>query len=123
MIKKAMEESGWETCKYLVDGFPRNQDNYDGWQEVMGQVVNVPFAFWFDVNEEELEKRIFERSKTSGRNDDAPDVLKKRIVNFKTEQMPIINMYAEMGKLKKIEGTRPIEEVYEDVKQALAGYI
>ena len=28
LIKKAMETHGWEKCKYLVDGFPRNEDNY-----------------------------------------------------------------------------------------------
>jgi len=46
----------------------------------MGEVVEVPFIFWFDVNEEELEKRILERSKTSGRNDDNAETLRKRFV-------------------------------------------
>jgi UMP-CMP kinase len=27
LIKKAMEKAGWSTKKFLVDGFPRNQDN------------------------------------------------------------------------------------------------
>ena len=27
LIKKAMEENGWSQTKFLVDGFPRNQDN------------------------------------------------------------------------------------------------
>ena len=34
LIKKAMEKHGWEKCKYLVDGFPRNEDNLDGWNKV-----------------------------------------------------------------------------------------
>ena len=79
-------------------------------------------TFWFDVNEEELEKRILERSKTSGRNDDNAETLRKRFAQFKTEQMPIINKYAEMGKIRKIDGARDIEVVYADVKAALAGY-
>jgi len=89
----------------------------------MGEVVEMPFAFWFDVNEEELEKRILERSKTSGRNDDNAETLRKRFAQFKTEQIPIINKYAEMGKIRKIDGARPVEVVYAEVKQALAGYI
>ena len=36
--------------------------------------------------------------------------------------MPIINKYAEMGKIRKIDGARDIEVVYADVKAALAGY-
>lgn len=31
LIKNAMEKCGWEAKKYLVDGFPRNEDNYQGW--------------------------------------------------------------------------------------------
>ena len=37
--------------------------------------------------------------------------------------MPIINMYAEKGKVKKIDALRTREEVYEDVKKALAEYL
>lgn len=90
-----MEQSGWETCKYLVDGFPRNEDNYTGWEEVMGKIVTVPFVLWFDASEEELERRILERSKTSGRNDDNIETLRKRFHQFTTEQVPIIERFAE----------------------------
>ena len=44
----------------------------------MADNVNVPFVFWFDVSEEELERRIMGRAKTSGRNDDNPETLRKR---------------------------------------------
>ena len=27
LIKKAMEQNGWSETKFLIDGFPRNQDN------------------------------------------------------------------------------------------------
>lgn len=32
LIAKAMKQSG--KTKFLVDGFPRNQDNMDGWNKV-----------------------------------------------------------------------------------------
>lgn len=37
--------------------------------------------------------------------------------------MPIVNMYAEQGKTKKINGLQSIDEVYADVTKDLAGYI
>lgn len=37
LIKKAMAASG--SSKFLVDGFPRNFDNLQGWQRVMGDSV------------------------------------------------------------------------------------
>ena len=70
----------------------------------MGEIVDVPFTFWFDANEEELERRIMERSKTSGRNDDNIETLRKRFAQFNTEQMPIINRFVEMDKCRKING-------------------
>lgn len=31
LIKKAMEAAGWDQKMYLIDGFPRNDDNESGW--------------------------------------------------------------------------------------------
>ena len=31
LIKAAMVKAGWAKKNFLIDGFPRNQDNYDGW--------------------------------------------------------------------------------------------
>ena len=123
LIKKAMENNGWEAHKYLVDGFPRNEDNVTGWNEVMNDITNVPIVFWFDVSEQELEKRIMERSKTSGRNDDNPETLRKRFRQFNEEQVHIINKFAEQGIVRKINGAQSVEKVFADVKEALAGYI
>merc|ERR1712113_301037 len=36
LIKKAMEKHGWSSKKYLIDGFPRNEENYNGWNDIMG---------------------------------------------------------------------------------------
>ncbi len=86
-----MEKHGWASKKFLIDGFPRNQDNYEGWQRVMGDIVEVPFILFMDADEDTMVNRILERSKTSGRNDDNIDSLKKRFAVFKNETMPIID--------------------------------
>jgi UMP-CMP kinase len=91
--------------------------------EVMGEIVDVPFVFWFDVSEEELEKRILERSKTSGRNDDNVETLRKRFAQFNSEQLGIINKYLEKGLVRKINGNQEVDAVYGDVKTALAGHL
>ena len=55
LIKAAMENNGWASGKFLVDGFPRNQDNYDGWNEVMGDSIQLAGVLHFVVTEEVLE--------------------------------------------------------------------
>lgn len=47
---------------YLVDGFPRNQENIAAWKEVIGDSYNVKFMCLFDVSGEEMKKRLMSRS-------------------------------------------------------------
>jgi UMP-CMP kinase len=123
LLKRGMEKKGWAEKRFLVDGFPRNQDNYDGWNTVMGDLVEVPFILFMDADEETMINRILERSKTSGRNDDNIESLKKRFDTFRRETMPIVDLFASQGKTKRINTLRAIDEVFEDVKLALEGYI
>ncbi len=52
LIKAAMEKTGWGGKKYLVDGFPRNEDNYRGWNNVMGDSIELAGVFHFVADEE-----------------------------------------------------------------------
>ena len=63
---------------FLIDGFPRSDDNLDGWEDAMGESSALVAAIVYDCPEAELEKRILERSKTSGRSDDNVDSIRKR---------------------------------------------
>lgn len=45
-----MTKSGKEN--FLIDGFPRNKDNVDGWKQAMDGKVNIQCVLFFDCNEE-----------------------------------------------------------------------
>ena len=45
-----MESSGKN--KFLVDGFPRNEDNYTGWEKYMGERSRVGLVLFFECPEE-----------------------------------------------------------------------
>ena len=121
LIRNAMIEAGWAEKKFLVDGFPRNQDNYDGWSRIMGDDVEIIYVLHFDCNEEELTKRIIERSASSGRADDNPEVFLKIFKQFDQEGMPIIEIFQKENKVKVINGFQDQDKVFEDVKATLAG--
>ena len=36
---------------FLIDGFPRNKDNLDGWNKAMGDKSNLKFVLFFDCSE------------------------------------------------------------------------
>jgi UMP-CMP kinase len=44
-----MTESGKDT--FLIDGFPRNKDNLDGWTRQMAAKTNARAVLFFECNE------------------------------------------------------------------------
>ena len=56
LLKTAMEKAGWGTKKFLIDGFPRNEDNCSGWDKVIGDEADVRGVIYFEVPEEILLK-------------------------------------------------------------------
>jgi len=92
-----MKKMGWGAKRFLIDGFPRNQDNFDGWTRVIGDSVEMPFVIFVEADEETMIQRILERSKTSGRNDDNIEALRKRFATFRNESLPIIEKYEALS--------------------------
>ena len=66
LIKTAMERAGWASKKFLIDGFPRNEDNQQGWVEHMEDAVNMEAVIFLDCTEEDMVKRIEQRAKDAG---------------------------------------------------------
>ena len=123
LMKKAIQANGWEKSKYLIDGFPRNKENLDIWQKLMGEEINVPFILFLDANEDEMIHRILERAKTSGRDDDNMESLKKRFGVFNNETMPVVQIFDKLVKVRRVNALGTIEEVYEGVKKQYEGFI
>ena len=74
--------NGWSKKMFLVDGFPRNNENNSSWEKVMAAATKMPFVMFIECTEETMIKRIHKRAaETQGvalRNDDNMEILKKR---------------------------------------------
>jgi len=119
LIKDAMEAAGWEKEVFLIDGFPRSEDNLQGWNAVMDGKIEFCGVIYFEADEKIMTERIMHRALTSGRVDDNPESLKKRFVCFREDQLPIIMKFASEGKVHKVDAKNTQEQVYEDVKAAI----
>ena len=117
LMKKAIERNGWDQKKYLIDGFPRNKENLDIWQRILGEEINVPFILFLEANEDAMIERILERAKTSGRDDDNMESLKKRFGVFNTETIPVVEYFDKIGKVRRVQAIGTIDGVFEDVKK------
>lgn len=104
--------------KFLIDGFPRNEDNLQGWTRELGDKVDVKFVLFLDCPHDVCVQRCLQRGQQgSGRTDDNEVSLRKRLVTFTQDTMPIVEHYAKYNLLKKIDATRSPSEVYAEVRK------
>ena len=119
LIKQAMEKAGWADRKYLIDGFPRNAENYEAFFSLMTGHCNVKRAIHFTCSEAILTERILERAKTSGRVDDNEETLKLRFATYRDQQVPILARFKDANTLSDIDCSRTIDEIFDDVKKLI----
>jgi len=103
--------------RFLIDGFPRKMDQALKFDE---SVCLASLVLYFDCDEETMLSRLLERGKTSGREDDNVESIKKRFVVYKEQTKPVIEYYEKLGKVAKIDSTSDIDEVYKKTAQAIA---
>jgi len=113
LLERAMTSTG--KSKFLIDGFPRNEENNGTWEREMGPKVNFAFVLFFDCPEEVMQSRLLKRGESSGRSDDNLESIKKRFNTYKDQTMPIIHYYDKKGKVAKIDADRDEDQIWKDV--------
>lgn len=119
LLQRAMNEtmaSNVQKNKFLIDGFPRNEDNLQGWNKQMEDEAVVSFVLFFDCDNETCIDRCLERGKSSGRTDDNRESLEKRIQTYLRSTKPIIDQYEKNGKVKKVDASKSVDEVFAAVQ-------
>jgi adenylate kinase family enzyme len=78
-------------------------------------------VLFYDVSEETLLQRCLVRAGNAAvqREDDNEETLKKRLRAFKELSKPVVEMYAKFGKVKHIDASKPVNEVFEATKKAM----
>jgi UMP-CMP kinase len=113
LLRTAMEKSGSD--KFLVDGFPRDMDNLACWNKQMNDIADVQFLLFLDCPTEIMVERLLERGKTSGRNDDNIDSIRKRLITYEQSTRPIIENFRALGKVREVNSNRQPDEVFTEV--------
>ncbi|MFO8074822.1 MAG: adenylate kinase [Actinomycetota bacterium] len=97
---------------FLLDGFPRTVPQAEAF-EVWLQERDWPLdaVIRFVAPEEELIARLESRREIEGRSDDDSEVIRKRLVEYRSKTEPLEQFYAERGLLRDVEAVGEIEEV------------
>ena len=127
---------------FILDGFPRNTAQavtLDSELQNMG--LKLDAALLVAVEPEVIVERLSSRRtckecgytasagtetcpNCSGemyqRDDDKPETIRKRLDVYENQTSPLIEYYKGHGILKEVNGDRPVDEVFADVKTLLA---
>ncbi len=110
MLKNKVEAHP-EAKGLILDGFPRTIPQAEALDEFLAskdQIITALIAL--DVDDEEIVKRILERSKTSGRADDADEqIIRNRIAVYNEETAPVFQYYDGKNRSHMVNGIGDIE--------------
>ncbi|KAL6068625.1 Uridylate kinase [Balamuthia mandrillaris] len=113
LLEKAMDNS--PTRKFLIDGFPRNHENNEAFEKIVGPKVEVAFVLFLDCPEEVMQQRLLKRGETSGRGDDNLESIKKRFNTYQEQTRPVLEYYNGMDKVRRVASDKTPDEVYDEV--------
>jgi len=118
LLRSAMQERKDKDGKnrFLIDGFPRQMDQAIQFDDTVCPGSAVLFL---TCPEETLLERLLERGKTSGRDDDNAESIKKRFRTFIETSMPVVDYYRKLGKVIDVNSSKSIDAVYHDISVAL----
>jgi UMP-CMP kinase len=98
---------------YLIDGFPRNKQNLECWNQSMTNNCEVGYAFCLECSEETMLNRMKERMGVENRSDDRVEIFSKRIEHYKTVQKFIRDYFQSEGKYIGLDSEQSLEGIVE----------
>ena len=111
---------------FILDGFPRTVPQAEALDRLLkSKGLSLDAVIELRVNEGALLRRVETRiaeMKARGqaiRADDTPEVLSKRLANYRAQTEPLVDYYGERRKLATIDGMKSIEDVTADIKRVL----
>lgn len=112
---------------FVLDGFPRTVNQAKELDAMLqAKTLSVTHVIVMDVNEAELIKRVENRAAEARRKgepvrpDDDPETFKKRLGVYKAETAPILPYYEKQGKIRHVDGMKPVDEVTAQIDAVLS---
>jgi adenylate kinase len=105
---------------FVLDGFPRNLVQADALDTMLAEIGReLDAILYFELPDEVSRERMVKRAAEENRADDTPDVIERRLQIYHAETEPIVEHYRATGKLVPLHAERSVDEVYEEITDAL----
>jgi adenylate kinase len=104
----------------VLDGFPRTAVQAEALDEMLSEIDRpLGVVFEFQLPEEMAVQRLLRRAEEEGRADDTPETIRTRLRLYHEQTAPLVEYYRARGILVPIHADRPIDEVFQEIQQAL----
>ena len=96
----------------ILDGFPRSLHQAEELDRRLVEMgLRVRAVVSIEVSEDELLRRAVHR----GRDDDRPEVVRRRLGAYWEITSPLIDFYSQRGQLFRVNGEQPVEAVTKEI--------
>ncbi len=104
----------------IFDGFPRTIPQAHALKDLLEKRgMKIDAVVGLEVPEDELIERLVKRGIDSGRSDDNPETIKKRIDVYHEQTHPLRDFYVGEGSYKGVHGTGSIDDIADRIVKAL----
>ena len=105
---------------FILDGFPRTMPQAEALDTMLAEIDRpLTVVFELQVPDTVAIERLSKRAEEEGRADDTPEAIATRIDLYHRETEPLVSHYRLAGNLVGIHGTRPENEVFAEIQEAL----
>jgi adenylate kinase len=115
MLEKKIDEN--KSAKGVIfDGFPRTIVQAEELETMLkkhGKKINVMIEIF--VEDETLFNRLVLRGKESGRSDDTPETIHKRLAVYHEQTAPVKEFYKRTNRYQSVDNNGSVEECFEQV--------
>lgn len=104
----------------IFDGFPRTIPQAEALKEMLAKKgMDIDAVIGLEVPDEELMQRLVKRGADSGRSDDNPETISKRLEVYHSLTQPLKEFYQGHGTYCPIHGLGTIDEIFGRIKDAV----
>ena len=115
-VLEASREGG-----YVLDGFPRTAPQAEyARAAAVTQGVHVQTALLLDVPHDELVARLHNRAQEEGREDDTPDVIRRRLEVFDEHNDELVEFYERLGLLMRVDASGDVDAITKEILEQLS---
>ena len=105
---------------FVLDGFPRNLAQAEALDAMLTEIDReLDLVLFFDLDQVTSTERLRKRAVIEGRDDDTPDAIARRLELYHEQTAPLVELYRASGRLVPIRAERTIDEVANEIAEAL----